>query len=246
MLNDDYAQKYKYKYKYTRNYNNILYYYILLYIMTFKLQILKKLIDEHFEKINKLTNIMQQKNITDSNISWATEEYINSIITSEKPDVSRCNLIKDIEPKKNEGRHNNGIGFVNIEDKEYFLKYGYDLFNEFKIGYHLSKLRSEYPYFLNVHSLLECDYISSSSISIKGQVMIVDKGTETIYSYLNRKSKEYILYLIPDLEARVNELDEKITEIINNLSDNEKELVDNQLQKKTKQNIIKLFQKLIN
>ena len=36
--------------------NIIIYYYILLYIMTYKLQLLKKLIDEHFEKINKLTN----------------------------------------------------------------------------------------------------------------------------------------------------------------------------------------------
>jgi len=38
-------------FKYAKNYYNI-----LLYIMTYKLQLLKKLIDEHFEKINKLTN----------------------------------------------------------------------------------------------------------------------------------------------------------------------------------------------
>ena len=42
---------FSHKYKYAKNYYNI-----LLYIMISKIQLLKKLINEHFEKINKLTN----------------------------------------------------------------------------------------------------------------------------------------------------------------------------------------------
>jgi hypothetical protein len=192
------------------------------------------------KKYLKLNNIkskylMRQKNITGGNITWATEEYIKSIISSKNPDLSRCDLIKDIKPKKNEGRNNNGIGFVNIEGKEYFLKYGDNLLDEFKTGYQLSKLRSEYPYFLNVHSLFECNYVSKIGEPKNGQVLVVDKGTETIYNYLNRKSKEYILNLIPDLEVRVNELDEKITKIINtNLTDEEKTFYDSKLEEKDK------------
>jgi hypothetical protein len=178
--------------------------------------------------------LMQQKIITGGNISWATAEYIDSIISSKIPDKSRCDLIQHIKAKKNEGRHNDGIGFINIDGKQYFLKYGDDLFNDFKTGYQLSKLRSEYPYFLNVYSLLECDYVPSNGKSKKGQVMVVDKGSETIYNYLNRKSKEYILNLIPDLEAKVNKLDEKIIKIINDLTDDEKKLFDFQLEKKDK------------
>jgi hypothetical protein len=108
----------------------------------------------------KSTDLARPKIITGGNISWATEEYIESIISSKNPDLSKCDLIKDIVPKINEGRNNDGIGFVNIDGKEYFLKYGVDLFNEFKTGYMLSKLRSEYPYFLNVHSLFQCDYVT--------------------------------------------------------------------------------------
>lgn len=185
-------------------------------------------------KNQKLKYLMRQKNITGGNISWATTEYIDSIISSKIPDQSRCDLIQHIKANKNEGRHNDGIGFINIDGKQYFLKYGDDLFNDFKTGYQLSKLRSEYPYFLNVYSLLECDYVSSNGKSKKGQVMVVDKGSETIYNYLNRKSKEYILNLIPDLEAKVNELDEKIIKIINDLTDDEKKLYDFQLEKKDK------------
>jgi hypothetical protein len=66
--------------------------------------------------------------------------------------------------------------------------------------------------------------------------MVVDKGSETIYNYLNRKSKEYILNLIPDLEAKVNQLDEIITRIINeNLTNEEKEFYDWELEQKNKE-----------
>ena len=173
-------------------------------------------------QIIKLKNYMTGGN----NISWATPEYIESIISSKNPDLTKCELIKDIQPKTNEGRHNDGIGFVEIEGKEYFLKYGLDLFNEFKTGYLLSKLKSEYPYFLNVYSLFKCDYIPRGKTeSVNGQVMVAEKGGETIYTYLNRKTREYILNLIPDLEARVNQLDDNINRIINEtLTEEEKEL----------------------
>lgn len=179
---------------------------------------------------------MKSKIMSGGNITWATPEYIEGIISSTDPELTKCDLIKDIMPRTNEGRHNDGIGFITIEDQEYFLKYGFNLFNEFKTGYMLSKLRSEYPYFLNVYSLFKCNYIPKNSTeSVNGQVMIVDKGGETIYNYLNRKSKEYILYLIPNLEDRVRELDEIITKIINdNLTVEEKKLYSYELEEKNK------------
>jgi hypothetical protein len=183
------------------------------------------------------TQYLKLKNMSGGNITWATPEYIENIISSTNPELTKCDLIKDIRPRSNEGRHNDGIGFITIEGKEYFLKYGFNLFNEFKTGYMLSKLRSVYPYFLNVHSLFNCDYIPKNSTeSVNGQVMIVDKARgETIYNYLNRKSKEYILDLIPDLEDRVRELDEHITKIINdNLTVEEKGLINFELKKKNK------------
>lgn len=193
----------------------------------------------------KSTYLTQPKIITGSTISWATEEYIKSIISSTNPELTKCDLIKDVEIKKNEGRHNNGIGFVEIEGKEYFLKYGDDLFKEFKTGYMLSKLRSEYPYFLNVHSLFKCDYVSRNQRSVNGQVMVVDKESETIYNYLNRKSREYILHLIPDLKTKVNELDEKITEIINkNLTNEEKQFYDWELKKQNKEKYDYIFSEI--
>lgn len=175
-------------------------------------------------ELNKATNFMQTKIMTGGSITWATQEYIEGIISSKNPELTKCELIKDIVPKTNEGKNNKGIGFVTIEGKEYFLKYGVDLFKEFKTGYMLSKLKTDYPYFLNVYSLFKCDYIPiGNTETINGQVMIVDKGEETIYNYLNRKSKEYILDLIPDLHSKVKELDENITEIINkNLTEEEK------------------------
>ena len=171
------------------------------------------------------------------NITWATPEYIEQIISSKRPDLTKCDLIKDVVPKENEGRNNSGIGFVTIEGKEYFLKYGYDLYDDFRTGYLLSKLKPEYPYFLNVYSLFKCDYIPRrDQESINGQVMVVDKGSETIYYYLNRKSKEYILNLIPDLEIRVNQLDEEIIKIINdNLTNEEKSLYDYEFKKRNLQ-----------
>lgn len=162
-------------------------------------------------------------NMIGGGISWSSPEYIEKIISSRLPDfdLHKCSLIKDIMPQSNEGRHNNGIGFITIEDNEYFLKYGTDLFDEFKTGYLLSKLKSEYPYFLNIYSLLKCNHKPST----EGQVIIVDKGKETIYNYLNRKSREYILKLIPDLKIRVNALDESITKIIDtHLTTDEKKL----------------------
>lgn len=193
-------------------------------------------------KYLKLNNInskdsIQTKIMTGGNISWATQEYIESIISSNNPDLTKCDLIKDVVPKTNEGKNNDGIGFVTIEGKEYFLKYGSNLLNDFKSGYMLSKLKSEYPYFLNVYSLFNCDYVPRNSIkSVNGQVMVVDKGHETIYNYLNRKSREYILDLIPNLVDRVRELDENITRIINdNLTEEEKELDEWNFKEKNKE-----------
>jgi len=166
-------------------------------------------------EIIKLDDFMNKNEMFGGNISWSTPQYIESILTSESPDLSRCDLIKDIKPKINEGRHNDGIGFVTIEGKEYFLKYGPDLLEEFKAGYQLSKLKTEYPYFLNVYSLFECNYIPRGrSIPRLGQVMVAEKGGETIYEYLNRKSKEYFNKLIPDLETKINQLDDNITKIL--------------------------------
>lgn len=177
------------------------------------------------------------KIMTGGAITWATQEYIEQIISSKRPDLTKCDLIRDVVPKENEGRNNSGIGFVTIEGKEYFLKYGYDLYDDFRTGYLLSKLKPEYPYFLNVYSLFKCDYVPiRGQESISGQVMVVDKGSQTIYDYLNRKSKEYILNLIPDLEIRVNQLDEEIIKIINdNLTDEEKSLYDYQFKEQNLQ-----------
>ena len=178
----------------------------------------------NYLEFNNSTDFIKHTNMTGGNITWATPEYIQQIISSKNPDLSKCDLIKHVVPKTNEGRHNDGIGFVTIEDKEYFLKYGVNLFDEFKTGYMLSKLRHKYPYFLNVHSLFKCNYIPRGTThTIDGQVMVVDKGGETIYQYLNRKSKEYIFNLIPDLETKVSQLDDTICSIINQyLNDDDK------------------------
>ena len=146
-------------------------------------------------EIIKLNDFMHDNEMYGGNISWATPEYIESILASENPDLSRCDLIKDIKPRSNEGRNNDGIGFVTIEGKEYFLKYSPNLLEEFKAGYLLSKLKTDYPYFLDVYSLFECQYVPRGrSIPRLGQVMVAEKGGETIYEYLNRKSKEYVYF----------------------------------------------------
>lgn len=183
----------------------------------------------------KITHL-KSKIMSGGNISWATPEYIENIISSKTPDSSKCDIIKNIVPKINEGRHNFGIGFITIEGKEYFLKYGDYLFEEFKTGYMLQKLKSEYPYFLNVYSLLKCNYIPiGKSESVNSQVMIVEKGGETIYNYLNKHSLKYFLSLIPDLNNRVENLDSSIIKIITeNLTVEEIKYYNYQLQENNK------------
>lgn len=152
-----------------------------------------------------------------SNISWATEEHKKSIISSKQPNEEYCDLITDVLVSNNEGRNNLGIGFITIEGTEYFLKYSKNLINEFITGYYLSQLKNIYPYFLDVHSVLKCPYSSDRTKNKlqEGQIMIVDKGTETIYQYLNRKTKEYLQRLIPDLETKINKLDSDIENLLN-------------------------------
>jgi hypothetical protein len=48
----------------------------------------------------KSTHLIQSKNITGGNISWATKEYIENIILTQIPDKSKCNIIKNIKTKK--------------------------------------------------------------------------------------------------------------------------------------------------
>ena len=160
-----------------------------------------------------ITTVLQQQK--GGNISWATDEYKQALIETKEPDEDHCDLIKSVEILNNEGRHNLGIGIVEIENNEYFLKYDKDLFREFITGYYLSTLKPIYPYFLDVHSVLKCPFTSErSNNEIMGQVMVVDKGTETIYQYLNRKTKEYFIYLIPDLKERIDMMDQSIQEIL--------------------------------
>tara|TARA_B100001093_G_scaffold43771_2_gene37085 strand:+ start:317 stop:1591 length:1275 start_codon:yes stop_codon:yes gene_type:complete len=88
--------------------------------------------------------------------------------------------------------------------------------DEFKTGYYLSKLNTIYPYFLNVHSVLECEYksIRTQNEIKNGHIMLVDKGTETIVQYLNNKCKEYLIFLIPDLEEKIKLLDNGIEDVL--------------------------------
>ena len=169
-----------------------------------------------------------------SNISWATEEHKQIIISSEQPNEEYCDLITDVLVLNNEGRNNLGIGFITIEGTEYFLKYSKNLINEFITGYYLSQLKNIYPYFLDVHSVLKCPYSSDRTKNKveEGQIMIVDKGTETIYQYLNRKIKEYLQRLIPDLETKINKLDSDIENLLNEeLTKEQKVMYDWELKK---------------
>jgi hypothetical protein len=169
-------------------------------------------------KVNKKKKINQ---VDSGIISWATDEHKSKILDN-IPEEKFCKLIENVIIKKNEGRHNDGIGFITIEGNEYFLKYGDDnILKEFKTGFYLSKLNNIYPYFLNVHSVLKCDYIPRNrKDKKKGYVMIADKGNETIFDYLNRNTKEYFIKLIPDIIDRTNELDSKIEKIIGISDDN--------------------------
>ena len=158
-------------------------------------------------------------------ISEITDEYKENLIKTKSVDKENCHLIKDIIPKKNEGRKNDGIGFVKIDGNEYFLKFYDNLLNEFKTGYYLSKLNSIYPYFLNVHTILNCDYKPRSTDTKKlGHVLIVDKGTETVYDYLNRNTINYFNNKIPILNEKTKELDSDIENILKNdkMEENEK------------------------
>ena len=172
----------------------------------------------------KYNNLKNKKLLFGGNTLLWNDEYKNNIIQKNQADKDYCNLIENVEILDNEGRHNFGIGFVTIENKEYFLKYSSDLINEFKTGYYLSKLNTIYPYFLNVHSVLECKYnsIRTKKEFENGHIMIVDKGTETIVQYLNNKCKEYLIFLIPDLEEKIKLLDNDIEDVLkNNLNENE-------------------------
>lgn len=147
-------------------------------------------------------------------ISNITNEYKENLIENKSVDSENCHLIKEIIPKQNEGRKNDGIGFVEIDGVEYFLKYQLNLIDEFRTGYYLSKLRDIYPYFLNVHTILNCEYKPRSSDTIKeGHILIVDKGTETVYQYLNRNTLEYFNKNIPEVQKKTLELDVEIEKI---------------------------------
>jgi hypothetical protein len=184
----------------------------------------------------ELKDFNKTKIMIGGRIPWATTEYIENIIMTRKPDTTRCNLISDIVLQQNEGRHNHGIAFVNIEGEDYFLKYHDDLLEQFKTGYYLSRIKPQYPYFLEVYSLLGCNYITRNGKDTQGQVMIVEKGTETIYKYLNRKSMEYFLYIIPDLHQRVQQLDERIKKILDDmLTAEEKQMSKWELENKDKE-----------
>lgn len=167
---------------------------------------------------------MQRKKYDGGYISDITNEYKEKLIENKSVDSENCHLIKEIIPKINEGRNNDGIGFVKIDGIEYFLKYNNNLIDEFRTGYYLSKLRDIYPYFLNVHTILNCKYKPRSSDMIKeGHILIADKGTETVYQYLNRNTLEYFNKNIPEVQKKTLELDSEIEKIEkNNSSKDEK------------------------
>jgi len=162
---------------------------------------------------------MQRKKYDGGYISDITNEYKENLIKNKIIDNENCHLIEHITPIQNEGRKNDGIGFVKIDGVEYFLKYHTNLIEEFRTGYYLSKLRDIYPYFLNVHTILNCKYKPRTSDMIKeGHILIADKGTETVYQYLNRNTLEYFNKNIPEVQKKTLELDSEIEKIENNVT----------------------------
>ena len=83
---------------------------------------------------------MQRKKYDGGYISDITNEYKENLIKNKIVDNENCRLIEHITPIQNEGRKNDGIGFVKIDGVEYFLKYHTNLIDEFRTGYYLSKL----------------------------------------------------------------------------------------------------------
>jgi hypothetical protein len=68
----------------------------------------------------------------------------------------------------------------------------------------LSKLRTEYPYFLNVHSLLECNYLSISGIDS-------DRLYKFLEKYITKKYKNKLIIL----DNASSHRNAKIKELVN-------------------------------
>lgn len=145
-------------------------------------------------------------------ISWATERYKLDILDG-KIDSTMCKLIDGVDVLANEGRNNHGIGFVEIEGVRYFVKYHTNLLQEFKNAYYISRLNERYPsypYFLNVHALLNCNYMSRNKQQTNGHAMIIDMGTETVIKYMGRHVSTYMKKIIPGFEKKINQMDAEI------------------------------------
>lgn len=139
------------------------------------------------------------------------------IINSEMPQLQRdfCELIGELELIKNEGRHNMGILFINDEGKELFLKFhDGSLLNDFKVGYFLSRLKPIYPHFIDVYGYTKC-YKNSRYMD----VLIAERGTETLWQYLSRNTESYIKSNLPDYDEIILQLDSFYDETIAEIGD---------------------------
>jgi hypothetical protein len=129
-----------------------------------------------------------------------------------------CEAFESIELIKNEGRHNLGIMFINDEGNELFLKFGRKgyLFNDFKVGFALSLLKHIYPYFLNVYGYTEC--LRDNPVDHTKEemdVLVVEKGTMTLWKYLAKHIYKYMLSILPDYESIVDTIEKNVETVLN-------------------------------
>jgi hypothetical protein len=125
--------------------------------------------------------------------------------------LDKCHFIDSIEWLPNTGKNNLGIGFLNVDDKKIFLKVGDrdTLWNDFVFGYFISTLKPFYPYFIDVYGYMHCNNLGRPA-----DVLLAQKGTETIYEYFCRHTYDYIKKIIPDYEDIVLRLDDIFTAVM--------------------------------
>ena len=144
-----------------------------------------------------------------------------------------CNLVETLPidfHQKNEGRHNLGIGFY----EDLFFKFGNtgELKPQFETGRIYAKLKSIYPYFIDVYGYFNCmtsdlgkigtmiektseRNVRSSKIT-NVDIMVTQKGENTIYQYINNSIYKIIKKNIPNYEELVTQLDSIYFQVLKN------------------------------
>jgi len=167
-----------------------------------------------YQKYKKYENAyLDQKYLTIQSGGFITKINHDNIFKTMMPNTNSelCAIISDIELIRNEGRHNLGIMFIDDEGKELFLKFNhpYTLLNEFIGGYNLSRLKIFYPHFINVYEYTQC-YKNGRRMD----VLVAQKGSETLWTYLCKHTYAYITKILPDYEEIVDNLDKIFTDTL--------------------------------